>query len=340
MAERNVKLDVIRGIATIIVLAGHTLQVYSDCSSNLLYNIITSVQMPLFMIVSGFAMGYSREIIQFSDYLSFIKKRSLSLLLPWFTWSVLVYFMLIDATVLEHIKYSIYHMESAFWFLFSLWSICLYFGLSLWLSNLFNRRFRLFLVPLFTFISASVLLLIGTKTGLTFLGIKYTVYYTPFFLIGWLVCYIVKNHAIMSMPAGGGKRFLDVVFLFSVILFGIAVSKVSIVDVPDTIFYILFRFFVSLIGCFIIIYFVYNSNSKFLYSNVMKSFGTHSLEFYVIQYILINIFVKPASLSINSTEGFVIWSIYFVLVALMCYCVIRILSSTLITRKVFFGKTK
>ena len=59
---RNEKLDIIRGIAAFLVISGHTMQVYDGYTDNPLYNFITSIQMPLFMMVSGYAIGYSAVI--------------------------------------------------------------------------------------------------------------------------------------------------------------------------------------------------------------------------------------------------------------------------------------
>lgn len=67
-----------RGLATMLVISGHVIQLYVDAGSNFLYNLITAIQMPLFMLVSGYAQGYSKSIIGVTKFLRFIKKRAIN----------------------------------------------------------------------------------------------------------------------------------------------------------------------------------------------------------------------------------------------------------------------
>lgn len=56
--ERDGRLDCIKGIAISLVIIGHILQIcYEDYSSTFLYNIIWTLQIPLFVIVSGYFAG-------------------------------------------------------------------------------------------------------------------------------------------------------------------------------------------------------------------------------------------------------------------------------------------
>ncbi len=52
---RDIRFDVLKGVATLIVVFGHVLQ-YSikGCENSLIYNVIWSLQIPLFMVVSGY----------------------------------------------------------------------------------------------------------------------------------------------------------------------------------------------------------------------------------------------------------------------------------------------
>ena len=56
--KRDGRLDCIKGIAISLVVIGHILQYcYEDYSSAFLFNIIWTLQIPLFATVSGFFAG-------------------------------------------------------------------------------------------------------------------------------------------------------------------------------------------------------------------------------------------------------------------------------------------
>ena len=60
--KRNNKLDILRGFAASIVILFHVFALYVDHESNMLVNIIFSIQMPLFMLLSGFAVVYFKPV--------------------------------------------------------------------------------------------------------------------------------------------------------------------------------------------------------------------------------------------------------------------------------------
>ena len=332
---RNEKLDIVRGVAAVLVLAGHTLQVYEDCSSNLLYNFITSVQMPLFMLIAGYAIAYSKPISNFQDLKQFWIRRSISLLLPWFVWSVLVYLLMKRVSIIEHIKYVAYHMEGAIWFLFSLWSISMLFGIALYLNRKITGKKKIYLIICTCALMDLALLLIGEKIGITFLGIKYTVYYFVFYLLGWLL-----NKIDLLKPSWKEKKHIQLIFALCLVLFATAISKITIVDLPDSSIWVMIRFAVSLIGCFCIYYYVNLNSISGIAKRVFVYLGSISLELYVVQYVLINIFVRPAYLSIQSVEGFVDWFFYFCIIAVICCLIIKVLSASELSKLLFFGKKR
>lgn len=185
--SRNESLDLMRGLAALLVISGHVIQLYVDAGSNILYNLITAIQMPLFMLVAGYAQGYSKPIIGVTEFFGFIKKRAIQLLIPWAVWSILFYLTLSHRPLIEWIIYAAYHMESAYWFLFSLFWINVQFGIADLISNKFLKKYELVVVPILCLLSTSVLLYIGSLVGISFLGIKYTTYYMLFFIMGWAI---------------------------------------------------------------------------------------------------------------------------------------------------------
>ena len=60
--QRNQSVDILRGIAMLFVVLQHTISVCTvNFEDTFLYNMIWSLQMPLFFIISGYVTRYSRN---------------------------------------------------------------------------------------------------------------------------------------------------------------------------------------------------------------------------------------------------------------------------------------
>ena len=90
MKQRNATVDYIRGIAILLVIIGHTVSNngIADYSGSGLYRVVFALQMPLFMLVSGYVTVYSKPIESAGMLGSLIGRRSLGYLLPWTVWTV------------------------------------------------------------------------------------------------------------------------------------------------------------------------------------------------------------------------------------------------------------
>lgn len=333
---RNEQLDIIRGVAAILVISGHVIMEYENASQNILLNFITTIQMPLFMMVAGYAVGYSKPITSPQIFKSFIKKRTTSLLLPWFVWSALFYIFLGDQPIIEYLCHVAYKMEAAYWFLFSLWTIDLIFGFSsLIAANVSNRNQILFTTLTCGFFNC-FLLFIGYKVGVSFLGIKYTTYYLIFFLCGWF-CKILQDK-YQNWRSLKILQYINVVLL---LIFAISLSKVQIFYLPETPFWILFRLVISLIGSLVVFYYCQNTKIS---SIRIKSFiikcSNYSLELYIVQLILLNLLAKTDGMSAMTTFGLINMILYTIIILFLSLFVIKILNSSEFSRFFFWGKSK
>ncbi|MFD2611106.1 acyltransferase family protein [Paenibacillus gansuensis] len=75
-------IDVAKGIGIILVVMGHTSSITSDAA-----RMIFSFHMPLFFFLSGFVFSASK----YKTLLSFVKRKAVTLLIPYVTFSVLTY---------------------------------------------------------------------------------------------------------------------------------------------------------------------------------------------------------------------------------------------------------
>lgn len=81
--DRNILLDAMRGALIILVVVGHGIQsAYPDYAQNIVFSIIYSFHMPIFMLVSGYTTGYTQKEINFT----WLKKRFVALGVPFITW--------------------------------------------------------------------------------------------------------------------------------------------------------------------------------------------------------------------------------------------------------------
>ena len=74
--NRNQLVDIMRGIAMLLVVLGHTMTGCTvDLQKSFLFNIIWSLQMPLFILISGFVTKYSRPISDGKGLWKYVKRR-------------------------------------------------------------------------------------------------------------------------------------------------------------------------------------------------------------------------------------------------------------------------
>lgn len=89
MNQRDVTVDIAKGVAILFVVIGHLLQYNTvDASNGVCFNWIYSFHMPLFMLLSGYVATFSRDKIK--DFHSFVSKKAVRLLLPYAFWSFVI----------------------------------------------------------------------------------------------------------------------------------------------------------------------------------------------------------------------------------------------------------
>jgi fucose 4-O-acetylase-like acetyltransferase len=121
-SSRNQLIDLLRGIAIMFVVFGHTMVGTTVNSTNsILFNIIWTLQMPLFFLISGYVTKYSSQIINFKDLLLFIKRKTVAYILPWLSWTLLIRGIVFSQSNFLDFRYILWNMDAGYWFLFSIW---------------------------------------------------------------------------------------------------------------------------------------------------------------------------------------------------------------------------
>lgn len=117
--ERLVYIDILKGIAIILVVMGHLFVPYTDYLDSTVNLMIYSVHMPLFIFLSGFVFHLSQG--KHSVRIT-IMKRILSLLLPFFCFSA-VYCFVNDISFSDMLLKN--EMHNGYWFTLVLFEIIL-----------------------------------------------------------------------------------------------------------------------------------------------------------------------------------------------------------------------
>lgn len=155
LGSYNPYLDVLRGVAILLVVIGHSIESYApngNFDGNIIFRIIYSFHMPLFMFLSGAAASYSSKPMDFV----FIKKKFYALVVPFISWGLLSFYInnnYLHMSLWTHIKRIAVAPDFGLWFLWVLFlnfcALALMKYLSRWL-NLYSYLvvwLTLFIIP-------------------------------------------------------------------------------------------------------------------------------------------------------------------------------------------------
>lgn len=350
MRQRNASIDYIRGIAILLVMLGHTVSNngISDFSDSGLYKIIFALQMPLFMLVSGYVTKYTSTLDTGRNLLSFFGRRSLGYLLPWGVWTFFRGFAFGGWTLgtLKPEIYSLFwNMDSGYWFLISLWTICIVWGIGSFLANKLSKSniFRVFHCVGFAVVFSAGLVFIGLKMGLSFFNIKLTLYYIPYYFLG----YIFSSFYDFFKNKKAFHLVQTIVVALSFIIFVTISLSCNVFFLDESLSGIVLRMICSLTGCISVIYFAVRFFEEFescLLIERIKScimvIGCESLGFYLIHYMFLNIIRLPAGTSIYSFEAFETCLMNYALSIVLSAVVIYVINRNIVLKAVLFGKLK
>ncbi len=132
MSERNNIFDAIKALAIWFVVLGHSIQYLSglDYWNDSAFQFIYSFHMPLFFMISGFFFQSSVKL----GWYKFLRKKSLTLLLPCLTWGI-IYACINCESWNSFVKDVIFPTHWPFWFFKGLFLVQLIVYLSMRVTN-------------------------------------------------------------------------------------------------------------------------------------------------------------------------------------------------------------
>ena len=233
----------------LLVVLGHTMTGCTvDSQKSFLFNIIWSLQMPLFILISGYVTKYSRPISDGKGLWKYVKRRTVAYMLPWAVWSFFVRGVIFGERGFLDVKHLLWNMDSGYWVLATIWTISMIFGVASFVAerlskeNLLKRQ----IVLLGCYLAGMVLLVgIGAISGLSFFAIKLTLYYMPFYYAGFL--YGQLDDKIKESETG--KKIIDSVVAVCFVVWLFVILRFSLYEMSDGGFAIILRAATSLAGC-------------------------------------------------------------------------------------------
>lgn len=373
-AGRDISLDAVKGFAILLVMLGHCI-VLNGLADPYLYDAIAAVQMPLFMAVSGYIAGLKKpEAVERPDLAkraAVLGKRSISYLVPFFSWMVIVSF----PHFLKELKTELFHLDYGLWFLATLWIVNLVCMIAALLAdfaeykycqgkmkrkglNVVQKnqtvsdnaestvkchsglwlRFIIFCLVVLCFYIGFFL---QARSGNTFLSPSLTVRYLPFYVAAYLFAYHVRP-LLQKKETGrlvGHTGLVNVLWLLCLAAFVYLVYAFDMVVVTG-ITTLVVQMAASFLGVFVCFYGIAHFCRGRL-QKLLAFVGQYTLEIYVLHFR----FARILHLSEKNLTPFhadtILWVVAaFVVMSVLTVIFISALKQLWITDFLCFGKIR
>lgn len=343
--ERNRFVDIMRGIAMLLVVLGHTMTGCTTGSEDsFLFNIVWSLQMPLFILISGYVTRYSRGIESGADLWRYIQRRTIAYLLPWVVWSVIVRGLIFGESGFLNARRLLWHMDSGYWFLGTIWTISLIFGLSVFLAKKLARDATVkqqSLLLLFYCVGMGALAGIGALLGISFFAIKQTLYYMPFYFAG----YLYGQYRDKILGTGWGKTVADVIVAVCAAAWLFIMTRVHLYALADKGAAVLVRAVSSMTGCIAVCglcrgVFSGSDANEGLAERSLRWCGEHSLEIYLTHNLLLDLLEMSEAPKLGSVQGAALVIGNYVITIALTVIVVKLMNTSKALRLVLFGNKK
>lgn len=320
-------VDAIKGFAILLVVMGHILacsygNFYEALASNaqgtMLWKIIYSFHMPLFMFCSGFVFYKSRDFFSTKNTFSLLVKRFKGLMIPYTTMGLI-----------SHILIGRFFI---YWFLYCLFVFYLLTLIVEWIMFRF-KWWTLRVDSIFLGIASFLFMVLAGKFGqfqrLPLLDVGH------FSLYFWFVLGIVsRRHAWHRILQSRNLIFSSCLFLF----FSLILIKFSSISLP-----LLNRLIPFTAIVVVLYYFQVCSKQNYVFA-LLKKMGVHSLEIYVLHiFFYISLpWIGGVLDSLKCRTSLVLQLVYSLLassiIIAICFAVISVVSKSSLLNRILFGK--
>ncbi|EMZ5844788.1 acyltransferase family protein [Yersinia enterocolitica] len=327
MDVRNKNIDVLKAFATLLVIAGHVIQTTtSRFDDDILFKVIYSFHMPLFMCISGYL--YKEPKVISSD----LMKKAKLLLVPFFSWAIINYLMFNTDGINLNSFYSymralLVNPSLGLWFLWVLFfTMCIFMILP-------EKNKTLYIV---------IFIIIADRlqhkfTLLSEFGMGLLTWQFFFFFMG----YCFKQHSILSKIKNRYVNVLSLIIYLALVTqwHRLNVETIFGLTIENSILNNRLSFFVRYITAISAIVFLFGLNYNWIYNKLIHTIdylSNNSLAFYAIQGPLIYFSFKTISAFIEN-HTILNLACFSVTTLLACF-LIKFISYNRTARVVLFGR--
>lgn len=317
MKNRDASIDMLRGIAIVLVVFGHVIQsIYSPDSydQNWIFKVIYSFHMPLFMFISGYLAGYKKELT-----VNWLLNRAVRLVVPFVVWIPISYLIKGGRTLkgLAVAFYQVYRdpSDGGLWFLWVLFLCCVILFV---IENINAKIYQCFLKNkvrfsdfkelgvefIFVLIELMLFAVLWSITGFTTtLGFRLCCKEIIFFISGYYVCKYIQANKERKLSSNRRWQILFYILFPFMVIFWDRLHFVTFYDVLDQWIgtnsvlrliilplEVAYYYVVSFMG----IGFVWNLTKSIrnkTVTNILKNIGRYTIEIYILHtYFFINCF--------------------------------------------------
>ena len=325
MRERNQSLDALKGITILLVMFGHV-QVHNQMTDPYLYDVIKSLQMPMFFLISGYLAGVGTKIQSIKQYRERMFKRVISYLLPFFSWLVVQHLSYIPRAL----KTVLFQLDYGLWFLMTLF-------LFTWLTYTaqlceakVKRAWGFWLI----YLGGCMGILVAYLAGVTFLSPSLLIIYLPYYTAAYLVgrC---QEHLTQWISVSVQR----VMAYLSGIVFMVMAVALDLVTVTSALM-LGIQTIASFLGCWFVIRLVLDWREE-KWKHRLAVLGQYTLEVYVLHYQFATI-LNPDHISYTfwSPSGLLYSAAAFGAMSILTAVGIYIIDHIGLFRLLLFGKKK
>jgi len=331
---RNKILDIYKGILICLVVIRHALQYSVSDEGTILSNIIWSVQMPGFMMVSGYFSA--RECLDKHDIFECVKKNTRKYFLPFIAWYILLNTFLNwtnKEKIITDIGYLFHHIDNGLWFLWVIYILsfaaifCNY--ICSW-KKVYKIKIVLWVLFCAFFVGG---IAIGGVTSFSGFGIKFILYYSVYYGFGWLVKMTqLYWKAVLPKIKDAGLFICFCVWIFIVWNF-------DLYHCEDKMFFIALRCVAGFAGNAVILSSVIHF--RCVWEKIkLAEIGQLTLEIYVTHTPLNHLFISDNNHSFFTVIGFENFLFSLFSIVFFSMIIIMALKSISYANWLFYGKTK
>lgn len=339
MKQRNNSIDAVKGIAIVLVMIGHVF-VHNHMEDAYIYDFIKAVQMPLFMLISGYLCGQGKKIKDLKMYGSVMSKRATAYLVPVFAWLAIMHI----ENLAEAFCTIFFQLDYGLWFLTVLFILTFFVYTAQLLASSWREKNLVLSEVVFWIVYGifCVILVAQIVLGNTFLSPYLVIIYVPFYMMGYVVgnygkrflCWGTKEEGKLdcknSRIVQVGIAAMGIAFLY--------LAAAKNLNSMETKFDILIQMIASVLGSAAIIYgTLWWKDGKI--KNIFAKLGGYTLEIYVIHYHFANMLnFHDKQYDFYTLEGFVFVLTSFVAMSAVTFVFIWLMKKIRILDFLFFGK--